>query len=256
MNLITILLVLSLQLGIVLASPFEPSDFGIRNVSQEGYGNECDIFKESYVHGAPSPWQSLYKGLVRWVAERKTARTVDANTKSKRPLETPVADWAEMCKKINLHDGIQSEHMSMIDHAEACHRQALEIISSPKGVFTEEMASGHTDLVVNPRVMAKLIVETMNSTLSTLEDEFGDDEEDDMAWPGHGYPRYMWYFKPKEGKRYSIRSPEQTIEELEKEMAELEQRILAKKLKEDGGLGGRYLEFTAQEQLAQLSNID
>jgi hypothetical protein len=214
MNLTTILLVLFLQLGKVLASPFEPSDSGVRNVSQEEYCNECDVFKESLVHGAPSPWQSLYKGLVRWIAERKTARTADANTKPKRPLETPVADWTEMCKKINLRDGIQSEHMSMIDYAEACHRQALEIISRPKGVFTEEMASGHTDLVVNPKVMAKLIVETKNSTLSAFEDEFGDEEEDEVAWPGHGYPKYMWYFKPKEGKRYSIRSPEQTIEDV------------------------------------------
>lgn len=212
MNLTIILLVLFLQLGIVLADPLGPSNSGAQNVPQKDHGKECDSFKECSVHGDPSLWQSLYKGLVRWIPERKTGRAGDANTKTKGLLATPAIDWAEMCKKINLRDGIQSDHMSMIDYAEACHRQALEIISSPKGVFTEEMASGHTDLVINPRVMPKLTVETKDSTLGMFEDEFGDEEEDEMAWPGHRCPKYMWYFKPKEGKRYAIRSPEQTIE--------------------------------------------
>jgi hypothetical protein len=212
MNLTIILLVLFLQLGIVLASPPESSDSDVRHVPQKDYGKEYDISREFSVYGDPSPWQSLYRSLVRWIAEKKTARTGDANTKTKGPLETLAIDWAEMCKKINLRDGIQSDHMRMIDYAEACHRQALEIISSPKGEFTEEMASGHTDLVVNPRVMPKLTVETTDSTLGMFEDEFGDEEEDEMTWPGHRCPKYMWYFKPKEGKRYAIRSPEQTIE--------------------------------------------
>ncbi|KAM0197963.1 hypothetical protein ACHAPA_001758 [Fusarium lateritium] len=227
MNLNIILLVLVLQLGIVLAGPFEPSGSGVRHVRQQEHGNECDNSEECSVHVNPNPLQSLYKGLVKWIAEKKTARTEDVDPNTKGPLETPVIDWASACKKTNLRDGLQSEHKSMVDHAEDCHRQALEIISSPKGEFMWEMASGHTDIVVNPRVMPKLTAETVKNMFG---DEFGDEEEDEMTWPDDRCPKYMWYFKPKEGKRYSIRSPEQTIDhilELEGELMELEQRMQA-----------------------------
>ncbi|KAF5675019.1 hypothetical protein FHETE_2770 [Fusarium heterosporum] len=68
-------------------------------------------------------------------------------------------------------------HEDALANELARHRRALEIISSFKGEITEDMPSGHTQIVWNPRALPRLQkVKTDDYSTGIGEDE--DDDED------------------------------------------------------------------------------
>ncbi|KAF4988670.1 hypothetical protein FGRMN_9637 [Fusarium graminum] len=76
-------------------------------------------------------------------------------------------------------------HEDALANELARHRRALEIISSFRGEITEDMPSGHTQIVWNPRAMPRLLkVKTDDYGMTIGEDEDDDDDDDDSSDEG------------------------------------------------------------------------
>ncbi|KAM0338939.1 hypothetical protein ACHAPU_011135 [Fusarium lateritium] len=133
-------LFLFVHLGIPLVYALEPPDFTVNHVSQHEHCKECSIH-EGYSSDRPPDIQP-----VDHVADNKAARTEDDEDESKEHLPT---HGDKMFESGLFHEDALANEL-------ARHRRALEIISSFKGEITEDMPSGHTQIVWNPRAMPRL----------------------------------------------------------------------------------------------------